>query len=226
MRVMAIATFKPSSRINFMKKTLLLSLLLLYVPISAFAGVIYTYTGNTMSCAGTCSDTGGPYAVGVTLAFATALNPDAEYVNATYLSLIAPSTVPGATDVAGLLTSWSVSDGVSTVDASASGATFSLYLKTDASGQIEYWSLASQNNPAAGEMLILGTLNGVIVTDQKVYQTNVGTPEQNTDVWNVQEDPGTWSSEPTSASVPEPATLTLGGLSLCMLAFWRRGAGR
>jgi hypothetical protein len=189
-----------------MKISRLYLLLLTALPFSVSAGAIYTYTGLPMTCKDTCVP--GTYAISATLAFTGTLAPSTQYVNDRYDGTWGP--VPGATNVAGLLTTWSISAGTFSIS-SALPVEYSLYLQTDTTGAIASWYLASQSFPSATEMLLLGTTSAA---DMAIYQS----PETS---WWESDTPGTWTADAGSA-VPEPSTMLLAAVPLGLIVLFRR----
>jgi len=185
-------------------------LLLIGLAQPARADFIYSYTGNSFSYRGTGPDvTNVSGYLDVTYSLAA---------NTTYD--LTPNTVGGVLnyDFTDGRTTWNLANYDSSIP-SPETISSAFSVTTDANGQIASWNLNIYSSSGA-----ITTCDGSAceayysTTNSALDDTNVFF---NYDAYNFNS-PGTW----TETSVPEPATLTMFGLSMAGLGLVRRRKGK
>ncbi len=172
-----------------MKRTIA-ALALLAMPLAASASVVYTANG-------------GPY-TSATAPYTTSMGITFQFVSP---STLAPNIAYGT--YGGTVSSWTMNDGVYTLNNSTSGVTLSLMLATDATGAINNWRVEAYTSNFSNDMMLLGPVDG---------------PMSSTSGGNASAMNNTLASWTSSSTVPEPGTafLFLGGLSALGLTARRR----
>jgi len=195
----------------------------LIFPVSAWATVIYTYTGQNFD------------EVFGTAGYATSMNVAGSFTRSSLL----PSDTP-LTDYSASISSYSFQDGVNPFTEANSAIDY-FGLQTDLLGNIVEWEISvstlslvsgvgktvlvieTSNSPSSGSpRKIDGGSVGTCVS----WDSTTGCYEYN---WDSQGDgsgllrgdsyePGSW----TSSAVPEPTTLTLMGLGLAGIGYRRK----
>jgi hypothetical protein len=164
---------------------------------AAKADVIYTYTGNDFTTANSPYTTSDKITGTITLSSALGL------------SLVGSSVSPLA---------YSFSDGIVTLASPTCcnlSSQTSFVFNTDASGNITNWNVVVQANANANEFQTADPSSGLVFDETLTSGSLVHGAENLSD-------PGTWSLQAATTSVPEPASLALFAPALLGLAFFYR----
>jgi hypothetical protein len=172
-------------------------LVLILIPLLAFADTTYSYTGNHFT------DFNGNAIVHTT----------ANYVSGSFVVAAPLISLPNGSEITPI--SFSFTDGLSTLTQANCDPTCLFKLETNASGDLTSWNIVLLNT--AGDALVSTTNFGSGGDYGAIGSVSLG--------W-VTGNPGTWrvSSDNPGGAVPEPASLMLlgSGFSVIVLRFRRR----
>lgn len=177
------------------------ALLTMYLPGSAMADTIYTYTGEDYTVCGGIYCSGGPFALSVTFE--------------TTLTDIALANLP-FTDISDTVTSFTFTDGTGLRrdNINTPPGQFEFSIATDASGAIVSWFVGAYSFPATTQMQSNWMSPFGFIPGADFSET---TPGFAGDFGFIFNNPGTWSK----TRVPEPTTFALLAAGLAIGRFLR-----